>query len=1461
MPLRWLLARSAEVAAPVLRAARTITSSPVDRRVWRGRERSHLEMRGVHLPDNAAAAREVERRLGELAGVRSAQVNGVLGRVVIEHDPDLPGLDEPIRVIGEVESGYGMGDHGIAGRSERHPGNSEAVVRDAGAVALGVLGLGYASLGALIPARVISPLVPAAVSLVDVVPWLRGNAQRLVGRAPLDVALAIGGATGQGLAGRPLGALTDLGGRFLAARETLARHQAWQHWEGALPHGCPALAHHPRPCPVPDGPVERVANASGGAALGGAAAVYALSRAPQRAMANLLAAVPKPASAGREAFATSLSTTLASRGALVLEPDSLRLLDRIDTIVFDAPTLLTGRRVVDSVAALEDGEDSAALFARAGELVDPADLTARHSSGSWSVAPLTGSHPSRVRRRAEAESKRGATVLALVHDGRTVALVMVADELDPLAEALVDAARGIAERVLVGGDGANLDRRLPLDGALPGGRELDGPVRALQQDGAVVAVLSHDCGTGLAAADLGIGLSTTDPAGWAADVICPHPTALHVLVGSAEHARTASRYAASISAAGALLGALFAAFGPAAGAPARASMPVHAATLFAYATGSWSAMRAANRPPPLPRERTPWHAMPASAVLSTLDSSERGLSESAAAERHRPQDDGRAPVGVLGATTEGLITPITPVLGAGAVISAGLGSVIDAVLICGVLLISALIDGVQRAATDRELGRLLAEGRTPARLRREGRTEVVPADQLVPGDVIELRAGDGVPADCRVLSVESLEIDESGLTGESQLVAKDVAAATAPAVADRTCMLYQGTVVASGTGVAVAVAVGTHTELGRTTAQATGADTATGVEARLAELTKKVLPVSVGAGALLFAADLLRGVPVGRTVARSVGLAVAAVPEGLPFVATLAELAAARRMSRRGVLVRSPATIEALGRVDALCFDKTGTLTQGRIALGEVSDGRGSRNVEELQRPHREVVAAALRANPRPQDDQPLPHPTDRAVLDGARELGLDADGEVLAELPFEPSRGFHAVLSPRLLSVKGAPEVVLDRCTSWRRNGSAVAFDDEARADLDAEVERLALRGFRLLAVAERPVPDDFAMVETEVDELELVGLLGLADPVHASAADAVEQLDRAGVDVIMITGDHPSTAEAIASELGMLGGKRVLTGAELDELDDEQLAGEAPKVSVFARVSPAQKARIVRCLRDAGRVVAMTGDGANDVPAINLAHVGIAFGSRATPAARDAADLVVADDRIETLTDGIVEGRGMWTSVREALAVLLGGNLGEIGYALGTGLLSPSAALNARQLLVVNMLTDVLPTIAIAVRPPADRTPERLLAEGPEASLGAALAREVGARAVATATAAGLAWLFTRPMATASQARTAGLVALVSAQLAQTVTSRGRTPLVVLAAAGSVLVLLALVQVPGVSHFFGSSPLLPHQWAVALSVSAAVALAVRVWQMWREGRNNAPRPADLGAGSPLGHLGSKQA
>ncbi|MEV0700451.1 cation-translocating P-type ATPase [Saccharopolyspora sp. NPDC050389] len=1431
MPLGWLLSKAAEVVTPVMRAARTAAASPADRRVWAGRHRSHLEMRGVHRPGTEAAARDVEQRLLEVDGVRSAEVNGVLGRVVVAHDPEVVDIAALARVIADAEADHGLDGEPMSPRSATHPGNAGAVLRDVGALIAGVAGLGYSAVGALLPVRAVSPLVPAAVSLVDSVPWMRGGLERKLGRAPVDTTLALGGAISHGLARRPLGVLTDMCGRFCASREAIARNQAWQQWEqAAAVHRCDPVEVPARPRPIPNGPVERVANVSGGMALAGYGTVLAASHNPQRALAALLAGVPRPAKAGREAFATHLTTVISARGGLVLEPDALRRLDRVDTVVFDASILLTGRRVLDAVIPLDPEADAAGLFARASELVDPRDPLAEQVRGEWSTAPLPDSLPDAARGVAEAESSRGATVLALNHKSTMVALVSVADELDPLAEALVEAARANGSAAAAAGIGTRLDQRLPLDRLVAGGNNLARSVRRLQEDGAVVAVVSDRAHSALAAADVGIGLSRMDAQPWGADVLCSRADVAHMLLAATENARRASLHATMLSVAGSCIAALFAAFGPALGAPARASMPMHAATLAAFITGTWAGMSAANRAPPVPRERTPWHAMPPSAVLSTLSSSEQGLSESAAASRHQPHDGGRVPPTVAGATVEGLITPITPVLGAGAVISAGLGSMIDAALIGGVLLASALVDGVQRVATDRELTRLLEAGQMPARRRRDGIAQLVPADQLVPGDVIELRAGDGVPADCRLLAVEALEVDESSLTGESQLVTKEIAATTALAVADRACMLYQGTAIASGSGTGVVVAVGTSTELGRT-AQGTVGEHDGGVEARLGELTKRVLPISVGAGGVLFIADLVRGIPLGQTVARSVGLAVAAVPEGLPFVATLAELASARRLSKRGVLVRSPATIEALGRVDALCFDKTGTLTQGRITLRQVSDGRTGQSTEDLDDGHREIVAAGVRATPRQNDEHPLPHLTDRAVLDGARAAGVAADGAVLAELPFEPSRGFHAVRTRGLLSVKGAPEVVLDRCTSWRDRG---AFDAEARADVDAEVERLALRGYRLLAVAERTGPAGPGLTESDVDELEFVGLLGLADPVHPTAAEAVAQLSGAGVDVIMITGDHPSTAEAIAAELGMLGDKRVLTGVELDQLDDEQLTGELPKISVFARVSPAQKARIVRRLRAGGRVVAMTGDGANDVPAINLAQVGIAFGSRATPAARQAADLVVSDDRIETLTDGIVEGRAMWTSVRDALSILLGGNLGEIGYALGTGLVSAGASLNARQLLVVNLLTDIMPAIAIAVRPPPHATPEKLLAEGPEASLGSALARDVSARAAATAGAAGLAWMLARPLSTAAQARTTGLVALVAAQLAQTLAVRGRTPLVLIAGVGSALVLVGLVQIPGVSQFFGSSPLLPHHWLIALGTSIAATLAVLLWQKW---------------------------
>ncbi len=349
------------------------------------------------------------------------------------------------------------------------------------------------------------------------------------------------------------------------------------------------------------------------------------------------------------------------------------------------------------------------------------------------------------------------------------------------------------------------------------------------------------------------------------------------------------------------------------------------------------------------------------------------------------------------------------------------------------------------------------------------------------------------------------------------------------------------------------------------------------------------------------------------------------------------------------------------------------------------------------------------------------------------------------------------------------------------------------------------------VLAVAERPARSARDLDDARVARLELVGLLAMADPVRPSAAAAVAGLRSAGVEVVMVTGDHPSTAESIAAELGLLQGKGLLSGPEVDALPDEELAARVEDVAVFARVSPMQKVRIVEALQSRGRTVAMTGDGANDAAAIQLADVGVALGTRATNAAKEAADVVVTNDDIETLIHAILEGRAMWASVRDAVSVLVGGNLGEIGFTLLSELLSPRGSpLNARQLLLVNLLTDLVPAMALAMRPPRGADPSTLAREGPEASLGTALTRDVAVRGAVTAAAGGVGWTAAALTgATRSRAGTVALVSLVGSQLGQTLLAGWRDPLVVVSSLASAGTLGAVVQTPGVSRFFGCRPL----------------------------------------------------
>lgn len=312
------------------------------------------------------------------------------------------------------------------------------------------------------------------------------------------------------------------------------------------------------------------------------------------------------------------------------------------------------------------------------------------------------------------------------------------------------------------------------------------------------------------------------------------------------------------------------------------------------------------------------------------------------------------------------------------------------------------------------------------------------------------------------------------------------------------------------------------------------------------------------------------------------------------------------------------------------------------------------------------------------------------------------------------------------------------------------------------------------------------------------------------------------------MLTGDHPSTAEAVATELGLIDGRRVITGTELDALSDRELDQLIEQVGVFARVTPDQKVRIVAALQRVGRVVAVTGDGANDAPAIKLADVGVALGLRGTNAAKEAADVVVTDDRIETIIDAIVEGRAMWASVRDAISVLLGGNLGEIAFTTGSSLLLPGGSpLRPRQLLLVNLLTDIAPSMALAVRPPGSATPGALLAEGPEASLGEALTRDILIRGVLTSGAGMAAWLGGRVTGiTRRRAATIALVGIVGAQLGQTLLAGGHSPLVIAASLASAAVLAVVIQTPGVSQFFGCQPIGPLGWAIGLAVAAAASL-----------------------------------
>ncbi|MFT3663884.1 cation-translocating P-type ATPase [Piscinibacter sp.] len=647
------------------------------------------------------------------------------------------------------------------------------------------------------------------------------------------------------------------------------------------------------------------------------------------------------------------------------------------------------------------------------------------------------------------------------------------------------------------------------------------------------------------------------------------------------------------------------------------------------------------------------------------------------------------------------------VLLAAAVVSGLIGELVDTLAIVVIVLLNALIGFVQAWRADRALAALQQLAAARATVLRGGQRVLLPASQLVPGDIVLLEAGNQVPADLRLIEIAQLRIDESALTGESVAVDKHVSTLreAGAALGDRLNMAFKGTTAAHGRGTGLVVATGMATELGKVAGLLDRAgETQTPLQQRLAAFGKRLALVVLAICALIFAIGVLRGEPPVLMALTALSLAVAAIPESLPAVVTVLLALGARRMVAQHALVRRLPSVETLGSVSTICSDKTGTLTLNRMhAERLVADGAAR---EEALR-----AAALCNDAVRGPDGAWQGDPTETALAALATEGGVDAaalarERPRVAELPFDSERKrmstLHEGADAYVLYTKGAPESLLPRCTArWSAEGT-LALDHEAAM---RQAETLAAQGLRVLAFARRELCDADLCAGADIveRELALVGLVALIDPPRPEAEAAVRDCLAAGITPVMITGDHPATARAIAQRLGIVADAHasVLTGTMLAAMDDAELRARCAEVRVYARVDPAQKIRIVEALQSLGRFVAMTGDGVNDAPALKRADIGVAMGRGGTDVAREASSLVLLDDNFATIVAAVREGRRIYDNIRKFVRYAMTGNSGEIWTLFLAPLLGLPIPLLPIHILWVNLVTDGLPGLALAAEP----------------------------------------------------------------------------------------------------------------------------------------------------------------
>ena len=668
----------------------------------------------------------------------------------------------------------------------------------------------------------------------------------------------------------------------------------------------------------------------------------------------------------------------------------------------------------------------------------------------------------------------------------------------------------------------------------------------------------------------------------------------------------------------------------------------------------------------------------------------------------------------------------------------------DAAAILLIVILNAILGFLQEQRAEAALEALQKMQTPTARVRRGNSVSVISASQVVVGDVLEVEAGDAVAADARLLQTIDLAAEESALTGESSPVQKDARAAVAEdaPLADRPTMLFVGTALVRGKGRAVVVATGARTELGLLSALIhRPRDRTTPLEERLDSFGKRILWGCLGLAALLFIRGLLKGDRSWHELLlEAVSLAVAAIPEGLPAITTITLALGMQRMAKQGAIVRKLAAVETLGSASVICTDKTGTLTQNQMTVrevysggerfrvtgqgydpkGEILDGRGQK-VRTTARPLGNLLATAALCNNatlhllggqwRVRGD-----PTEGALLTLAAKGGVShevvtSSHQVVKELPFDSDRKRMTVVAldesgREVVHSKGSADVLLPLCTAYETGAGTAPLDADSRRAIMDEAERMSSAALRVLALARRDLgaPETAAPASAEIEaRLTLLGLVGMIDPPREGAKEAVRQCAEGHVRAVMITGDHKLTAVAIARELGIWEeGALALTGAELGKLSDAELDARIDLVRVFARVTAEQKLRIVGAFKRRGHVVAMTGDGVNDAPALREADIGVAMGKDGTDVAREAADMVIADDNFATIVEAVREGRAIWRNIQKFIFFLLSSNAGLLVAVFVASFVSGLKPLTPLMILWINLVTNGLPALALGIDPP---------------------------------------------------------------------------------------------------------------------------------------------------------------